>query len=139
MADGWRLMANGWRLMADGWRLMANGWRLMAGGYLARLTPRGLVVMHLSNRHMELASVVATLAQAQGLTAYVKQDDRANDFVNDYRANANVAVLARNLADLGDLPTRRGWRKLEPTPGVSEWTDDYSDVLHAILRKKLGR
>jgi len=32
-----------------------------------------------------------------------------------------VVVLARDAADLGDLPSRRGWRKLEPTRGVAEW------------------
>ena len=63
---------------------------------------------------------------------------RANDFLGDYRANAEVVVLARGIADLGDLPSRHGWRELDPTPGVEEWTDDYSDVLHAILRKTLG-
>ena len=108
------------------------------GGYLMRLTPHGVIAMHVSNRHMELASVVAAVGKAEGLTAYVKQDDRANDFLGDYRANAEVVVLARGIADLGDLPSRHGWRKLDPTPGVKEWTDDYSDVLHAILRKRLG-
>jgi spermidine synthase len=108
------------------------------GGYLTRLHPRGVIVMHVSNRHMELASVVAAVASAEGLAAHVKQDDRANDFRRDYRANAQVVVLARHAADLGDLPSARGWRKLDPTPGVAAWTDDYSDVLHAILRKKFG-
>ena len=45
--------------------------------------------------------------------------------------------MARNAADLGDLPSWRGWRKLDPSPGVAEWTDDYSDILRAILRKRL--
>ena len=107
------------------------------GGYLTRLTPHGVIAMHVSNRHMELASVVAAIGKAGGLTTYVKQDDRANDFLKDYRANAEVVVLARGIADLGDLPSWRGWRKLDPTPGVAEWTDDYSDILRAILRKRL--
>jgi spermidine synthase len=107
-------------------------------GYLTRLTPHGVIAMHVSNRHMELASEVAAIGKAEGLTVYVKQDDQANDFVRDYRANAEVVVLARSTADLGDLPSRRGWRELDPKPGVAEWTDDYSDVLHAIVRKKFG-
>ena len=51
--------------------------------------------------------------------------------------NALVAVLARNDADLGDLPRRPGWHKIEPDGAVALWTDDYSDILGAILRKKL--
>jgi spermidine synthase len=107
-------------------------------GYLKRLAPHGVIAVHVSNRNMELASVVAAVGKSEGLAAYFKEDDQANDFVKDYRSNSQVVVLARNVIDFGDLPLRQGWRKLEPTPGVAEWTDDYSDVLRAILRKKLG-
>jgi len=107
-------------------------------GYLLRLAPRGVMAVHVSNRHMELASVVAAVGKAEGLTAYERQDDQANDFTKDYRANADVVALARNAADLGDLPSRRGWRKLDPVPSIAAWTDDYSDILHAILRKSFA-
>jgi hypothetical protein len=107
------------------------------GMYLERLTPRGVIAFHVSNRNMELASVVAAFGNAEGHTTYGKLDDQVSDFTKDYRANAEVVVLARNAADLGDLPAWRGWRKRDPTPGVAEWTDDYSDILRAILRKRL--
>jgi len=104
-------------------------------GYLMRLSPHGIIAVHVSNQHMELASVVAAVGKAEGLTAYVREDDKANDFTKDYRANAEVVALARSKADFGDLPSRYGWRPLAPMPSVAAWTDDYSDVLHAILRK----
>jgi len=107
------------------------------GMYVARLTPHGVIVFHVSNRNMELASVVAAFGKAEGLAIYDKQDDQVSDFTKNYRANAEVVVLARDAADLGDLPSWRGWRKLDATPGVAEWTDDYSDILRAILRKRL--
>src|SRR5258707_8837945 len=34
--------------------------------YLNKLTPRGMVVMHVSNRHLELASLVAGIAATNG-------------------------------------------------------------------------
>ena len=49
-----------------------------------------------------------------------------------------MTVLARNTADLGDLPWRRGWAELHPDPRVPAWTDDYSDLVGAILRQKVG-
>jgi spermidine synthase len=107
------------------------------GMYLERLTPHGVIAFHVSNRNMELASVIAAFGKAEGLAIYDKQDDQVSDFTKDYRANAEVVVLARDAADLGDLPSLRGWRKLDATPGVAEWTDDYSDILRAILRKRL--
>jgi predicted O-methyltransferase YrrM len=105
-------------------------------GYLSRLTPGGMIAMHVSNRHMELASVVAAVGAAEGLTTAWKQDRTANDFARDFRANAEVVALARHVSDFGDLLKRPGWRPLVPRPDVPAWTDDYSDVLRAILRKK---
>jgi hypothetical protein len=88
---------------------------------------------------MELARVVAAVAAAEGLVAYAKEDRRQDSIPHDYKMNALVTALARSDADLGDLPRRAGWQKIEPDPRVPAWTDDYSDIFGAILRKKLGR
>jgi hypothetical protein len=108
-------------------------------GYLARLAPGGAIVLHISNRHMELARVVAAVGAAEGLVTYAKLDHRPPAIPDDYKSNALVAALARKSADLGDLPKRAGWEKIEPDPRVAAWTDDYSDIFGAILRKKLGQ
>lgn len=108
-------------------------------GYLSKLSPRGVIVVHISNRHMELAPVVASVGAAEGLVTFVKEDDQASNFMVDYRANARVAALARDVADLGDLPTRRGWKPITPDPAVTAWTDDYSNILGTIWAKKMGR
>jgi hypothetical protein len=44
-------------------------------------------------------------------------------------------VLARDVADLRALPA--GWRHEFAGP-VAAWTDDYSDIIGSILRKKRG-
>jgi hypothetical protein len=108
-------------------------------GYLTRLEEGGVVVMHISNRYMELGSVVAALGAAEGLTTFIKQDHRPQTSPFDFKANALVAVLARRRSDLGDLPLQPGWHEIKPVPGVPTWTDDYSNILGAILRKQIGR
>jgi hypothetical protein len=108
-------------------------------GYVERLKPGGVILAHISNRHMDLAPVVAATAAAQGLLMWFCRDPRPNDFVNDYRANAELAALARSEADLGDLPSRDCWRRVLPDPKISGWADDYSDLLRAILRRKLAQ
>jgi hypothetical protein len=113
--------------------------REAVAGYLARLAPHGILVLHISNRHMELARVVAAVAAAEDLVTHVKVDIRPDSVPYDYKMNALVAALARSDADLGDLPRRAGWQKLHADPRVAAWTDDYSDIFGAILRKKLGR
>jgi hypothetical protein len=103
-------------------------------GYLARLAPHGVILMHISNRHMELLKVVAANGASEGLVTLARQD-RGAEIENTLQANALVAALARREADLGALP-QQGWQK-EEAGAVAPWTDDYSDVLGSILRKKL--
>jgi hypothetical protein len=107
-------------------------------GYLARLTPRGIIGAHISNRHLELAGVVAAVGAAEGLVTIARTDYGATQFMTDFHAAALVAVLARNGADLGPLTRTAGWGKVD-SGAVAAWTDDYSDIMGAILRKKLGR
>jgi spermidine synthase len=107
-------------------------------GYLAHLEDGGAIVLHLSNRYMELASVVAAVAAAEGVVAFGKDDDRAVTEPFDYKTAASVAVLGRDRSDLGDLPDRTGWHLIKPARDTRIWTDDYSNVLGAILRKRFG-
>jgi hypothetical protein len=108
-------------------------------GYLSRLRDGGVMLMHISNRYMELAGVVAAVGAAERLVAFVKEDHRPKASPFDFKNNAEVVVLARRQDDLGDLPQRSGWHELSPEPGVPAWTDDYSNILGAILRKQLER
>ncbi len=112
--------------------------REAVAGYLSRLAVDGVLVMHVSNRHMELGRVVAAIGAAHGLVSYLNQDDRPAASPPDYKLLAYVTALARNPAHLGDLPQRRGWIELKPDSSVSAWTDDYSNIVAAIIRKKFG-
>jgi hypothetical protein len=105
-------------------------------GYLSRLGPRGVIVVHISNRHLELGRVVAAVAATHDLLTLVKHDVSVTDPLQDWHANASVAVMARKVEDFADLPTKPGWRWSGPS-GIAPWTDDYSDILGALLRKKL--
>jgi NADH:ubiquinone oxidoreductase subunit K len=107
-------------------------------GYLVHLSRQGVLLFHISNRHLDLLPVIAAGAAKVGLAVIAKRDDRANNSFADYRSNALVAVLARNAADLGELPNRPGW-VWASAQGISEWTDDYSNVFGALFRKKLGQ
>jgi len=107
-------------------------------GYLAHLSPHGMLLLHISNRHLELARVVAAVGATEGLTTLVKTDRNNVDFMTELRAAAMVAVLARNEADFGALRGADGWEKTDAGEVVA-WTDDYSDIIGAMLRKKLNR
>jgi hypothetical protein len=109
--------------------------REAVAGYLARLKPHGVIVMHISNRHLELSRIVAAVGAAEGLVALVKTDVSANNFSQDYKSNATVAVLARDWNDIAGISRLAGWERVAPN-GVQPWTDDYSDLISALIRKK---
>ena len=108
-------------------------------GYLSKLSPRGVILAHISNRHMELAHVVAAVGDSEGLTMLLKEDRDAIDFGADFKASARVAILARDPAHFGDLASWTGWQRVEPDLSIEPWTDDYSNILGAIWRKKVAR
>jgi hypothetical protein len=104
-------------------------------GYLKRLAPNGIIVLHISNRHLELGKIVAAVGAAEGLVAIEKIDRQATNFRVDRRSTAHVAVLARDWNDLSQLSKLPGWEPVA-ADGVSTWTDDYSDLISSMIRKK---
>jgi hypothetical protein len=109
--------------------------REAVAGYLARLKPNGVIVMHISNRHLELSQIVAAVGASEGLVTLVKTDVAANAFSENYKSNATVAVLARDWKDIAGISRLAGWVRVAPN-GVQPWTDDYSDLISALIRKK---
>ena len=91
---------------------------------------------HISNRHLDLAPVVANVAQSLGLAAFVREDNSAGDLLTTLKANARLVVLAREAADAGSVAGN--WTPLQPDRSSALWTDDYSNILGVMLRKKFG-
>jgi hypothetical protein len=103
--------------------------------YLKKLSPHGMVVMHVSNRHLELASVVAGIAAANGLITRVSDSSDLDEAANPYKFVATVAAVARSQEDFGALAQARDWALKTPDPGQWVWTDDYCNIVGAVLRK----
>ena len=102
--------------------------------YLDKLTPNGVLTMHISNRHMELASVLASLARELNVHARVKQNQSRSASLNfDEPVPATVVVVARNADMLLPLGSAAGWTPIEDR-GTAVWTDDFSNIVTAIWR-----
>ena len=110
--------------------------REAVAGYLSKLTPHGVIVAHISNRHLDLAPVVANVAQSLGLTAFLREDNSAGDLLTTLKGNARLVVLAREAADTGSIAA--SWTPLPPDRSSALWTDDYSNILGPMLRQKFG-
>jgi hypothetical protein len=101
--------------------------------YKDKLAPQGAVLMHVSNRHLELASVVVGIAQANDLKSWVYDEDSGRD--DEYIFATNVVVSARADADVGKLDSSDKWEETAAVPNQRVWTDDYSNVLGAVYRR----
>jgi hypothetical protein len=101
--------------------------------YKDKLGPQGAVLMHVSNRHLELASVVVGIANANGLKSWVYNEDSGRD--DEYIFATNVVVSARNDADVGKLASSDKWEETDAKADQRVWTDDYSNVLGAVYRR----
>ena len=103
--------------------------------YLKKLKPHGIVAMHVSNRNLELDSVVAGIAQANGAIARVYEGGDMEEDASEQRWIPKVAVVARSEADFGALAKSEYWPLRERDAGQRVWTDDYSNIFGALLRK----
>jgi hypothetical protein len=101
--------------------------------YKDKLAPQGVVVMHVSNRHLELASVIVGIADANDLKSWVYSEDSNRD--NEYIFATSVVVSAREKADVGRLASSDVWAETEADEKQRVWTDDYSNVLGALYRR----
>ena len=99
--------------------------------YLSRLVPDGVLIMHISNRHLTLGPIVARLAESHGLTA-LQQIDRQGAARPEGKSDSHWIVMARNAADLAPLSADSRWSRLAPKPGTPLWTDDFSNILSVL-------
>jgi hypothetical protein len=95
--------------------------------YRSRLARHGLLAIHVTNRHLELAPVVA--AQARELDMAVVQ--RYDSSARSPAAVSHWLVLAREPADLELLRGMDGWEPV-PVDGTRAWTDDYSSLVEVL-------
>lgn len=103
--------------------------------YGRRLARHGLLLIHISNRYLDLRPVVAGDAAAEGWHARLRHyvpDKR--DEGRHYTASIWVA-LSRDPAQLDHLVRLSGsdnWQLLPVRPGFTAWTDDHASILPVL-------
>lgn len=104
--------------------------------YASKLKDDGVVVLHISNRYLDLDSVLGvTRRLVPGLHGMIVADDQAN---GSYAQNiSTIAVFAKSegvLAPFRELYGAQGFRQSD----VGAWTDDASDILGPFLSQWRG-
>ncbi|HEV2651778.1 MAG TPA: hypothetical protein VGU69_11000 [Rhizomicrobium sp.] len=103
--------------------------------YKTRLSPHGAIAINISNHNLQLKDVVAASAEANGMVTAVKRDRLDLDIRDTLHFPAEIAVVARSMADLNALHLGSSWHVVKVLPGTRVWTDDYSAILDAIVAK----
>ncbi|HUQ36886.1 MAG TPA: fused MFS/spermidine synthase [Aestuariivirga sp.] len=101
--------------------------------YVSRLKDGGVLVIHISNRHLELQSVVAALARDANIAIKTRIQISKSTSLGDPNSS-EAAIFARQPETLARYTEELGWKQPTNT-NVAVWTDDYSNILGAIWRK----
>jgi hypothetical protein len=102
--------------------------------YLSKLADHGVIAFHVSNRYLSLEPVLAAAASDAGLAAASR-----NELVDEQLLEVGIApsrwvALARDGADLAPLTAGGRWHEARGRPGVSAWTDDFTELLSVLKR-----
>lgn len=96
--------------------------------YLQKLTPSGVILLNITNRHLDIEPVLANLAQDAGLLGMIRNDPVTFEEFQGGKAASWWVVLTRNAPWLHYLAQDKRWDTLQKKPGVGLWTDDFTSV-----------
>jgi len=92
--------------------------------YLRALAPDGLLLVHISNRYVDLEPPMAALAEKKQLSAALRYDASEAAAMEQ----SDWIVMSRDPSMLVSLTLTGGWQPLAP-PATSVWTDDFVSIL----------
>ncbi|MGD0058959.1 MAG: fused MFS/spermidine synthase [Verrucomicrobiia bacterium] len=97
--------------------------------YVRKLAPNGVILFHVTNRHLDLEPVFANLVRDAGLFALGRFDfPTAEEYSRTGATQAWWIAMTRNTQYLSLLARDNRWRLLQTQPGVGLWTDDFTSV-----------
>lgn len=96
------------------------------------LQPKGLLLVHVSNRFLDLEPVVTAVARGGGwYAAELTYRPRVDESL--WASSSDWIALTRDAETLGTLVAAGGdWRPLRYRHDVRAWTDDYATVLPLV-------
>ncbi len=106
--------------------------------YRKHLSANGLLMVHISNRYLDLSPVIAAAA-ANGWSARIRHytPDKAGENLR-YAASIWVAMSPdpATIDRLMAFDRTQPWETLKPRPGFSPWGDDHASILSIIKIKE---
>ncbi len=104
--------------------------------YMSKLSARGRLLLHISNKHLNLAPVLGNVMVNNGYSGRIQffAGDKDNYLV---KQSAIWVVMSRNEESVDFLSSRKEWRKLPTDKNVGNWTDDFSNLYRSLIWNQL--
>jgi hypothetical protein len=103
------------------------------GMFMSKMAPDGVLIVHISNRYLDLGTIVSDAANDLGFAAM--EGNRDGDESNpNADTGVRAVVIARNQARLARYVGNPTWTMIGPSAESHPWTDDHTDILRAIVR-----
>ncbi|MCB9845740.1 MAG: fused MFS/spermidine synthase [Phycisphaeraceae bacterium] len=102
--------------------------------YVERLAPGGVLAVHISNRYLDLAPILAAIAEDLGLSGRIRTDHPGDDEPRDQvrRFASEWVALSASEASILNMPHAESWKPMPAHRPAHLWTDDYSNLLSVL-------
>ena len=100
--------------------------------YLDQLTESGVMLLHISNRNLQLTTMLAALAHELGLAGRHQLYLPSPAEEADGAIGSEWVVLARRQSDLAFLDSEPRWSELASDRRINAWTDNFSNIVSVL-------
>jgi hypothetical protein len=104
-------------------------------GYLGKLKPDGVLILHLSNRNLDLMGPAQAVSRAAGGWALAQNFGPRNDALGGWESPEDAVIAARSHQALAPFLANGQWRTADPFR-ARPWTDDYTNLAGSLYAKQ---
>jgi hypothetical protein len=98
--------------------------------YMSKMKDDGVLIVHISNRYLDLTQIVADAAHSLGFPAML--GDRDGDPGNEADTGVRAVIVSKSLTRLLQYQPPV-WTLIPEQKRPDPWTDDHTDVVRAIM------
>jgi hypothetical protein len=98
--------------------------------YMEKVADDGIMIVHISNRYLDLTNIVAEAAHSLGYAAMI--GDRGGAADNEADTGVRVVAIAKNVSRLLRYQPPV-WTLVPQKENPRPWTDDRTDIVRAII------
>ena len=98
------------------------------------LKPNGVVVLHLSNRNLELDTAAVATARAIGAPVRMQLYWEKPGALYGWSSSTDAVIVGKTPQALADFVSDDRWQN-PPHTDTRPWTDDYTNLIGALYRR----